>query len=225
MCLWVTPVACGRWGVPVGYRENDPTRGGYTVGCAHLKTLGTPAGVLTTVGQTVSLVGPLALVRPVVDVVVGGFGQHELGDACPPFESDRVVDLQEPLAFALVAGVPDGRVEHTRVPHQGRSGIEEPDVAVGNRDRLRVLKDVPARIEFEDVAGGVHGFAVANRFSVDPDAAGFDLFEDVAESEVDAVRLYLPVGDRFDVRGDERTGAKHTGGPTSERKAVSLSIE
>ena len=68
--------------------------------------------------------------------------QHELGDSGTGFELDGVVHLQQALAAALVAGVPDGRIQHTGVAKQRRPGVEETDVALRNHHPVGVLDDV-----------------------------------------------------------------------------------
>jgi aconitate hydratase len=141
---------------------------------------------------------------------VFGFGEDELGDAGAHFEFDRVVDLQEALTTALVAGVPDGGVEHTRVAHERRPGEDEADVVLGNPQPLAVTEDVATGVEREDPVVGFESVSVADSLALASDAPGRGLFEDGLDGQVDAVRLPGVRGDRVDVVGDESTGTEHT---------------
>ena len=58
----------------------------------------------------------LALIAPVVGSLVVGLREDELCDSGAGLDFDIVVDFEKSLAFPLVAGVPDGGVEHTGVP-------------------------------------------------------------------------------------------------------------
>jgi len=151
-------------------------------------------------------------------------GEHELGDACALDEFDVVMHLEEAFAAALVAGVPDGGVQHARVPHERRPRVDEPDVLLGDRDGLAVPDDVRpllevvragVRVAVFDVDGTADGLGVAflarpDLLVVETDAAGFALFEHRLQRQVDAVGLDLLGSCRFDVRCDERATAVHT---------------
>ena len=71
-----------------------------------------------------------------------GRREDELREPGAPLYGELVVDIEEPLAAALVARVPDGRVEHRGVAHERRPREDEPDVTLGDPDPLGVLGDV-----------------------------------------------------------------------------------
>ena len=140
-----------------------------------------------------------------------GSSQHDLPEARALLDLDGVGDLQQPLALALVAGVPNRGLQRRAVAHQRGSGEDEPDVFLGDPDGLGVPHHVPARIEVEHaiVALGFDFGAVGDGLAVATDPPDLVRFEHGFEREIDAVWLDLLLLDRADVVGDERAGAEH----------------
>ncbi len=141
-----------------------------------------------------------------------GAGEHQLCDAGPGLEFDGVVHLEQPLAAPLVAGVPDGGVEHTGVAQQRRAGVDEADVVFGDPDAVTVPEDVAAGVEAVDRRVVFDRLAlppVTDCFALAADPAGFDLLEDGPEREVDAVGLDLLLADAPELVGDELAAPEH----------------
>jgi len=162
----------------------------------------------------------LVLVGAVVSVRVAGFGEDELCDPGAAFEFDGVVDLEQSLAAPLVAGVPDGRIQHTGVAKQRRPRVEEPDVSLGDRDPLGVPHDVPAGVEAVQAVGGVEFAAVADSLVPALDAPRRRLFVDRPEREVDAVGLDLLRAEAVELCGDELAALEHARGSAAAAKTL-----
>ena len=147
------------------------------------------------------------LVCPVVRSCMIGLREDELGDPGAALDLDLVVDLQQPLAATLVAGVPYCRVEHTGVAHERGAWIDEPDVFLRNPDRLTVSRDVPPwreRVRPGVVRPGRLALpALADRLVIAGDPPRLNLLEDAPEGQVNAVWLDLIVVDRVNPFGDE----------------------
>jgi len=131
-----------------------------------------------------------------------------------------VVDLQQPLPAALVARVPDGRIEHTGVAKQRRPGVEKADVAIGDDHPVAVLDDVAARIERVDAVLGRDLAALADGLAVQTDTAGFDLFVHRAQRQVDAVWLHLRFGELVESLRHEPPAFEHTVAGTATAKTL-----
>ncbi len=124
----------------------------------------------------VHLSGSFALIAAVVGLVVSRVREDDLGDARAAFEFDRVVDLQEALAFPLVAGVPDGRVKHAGVAQQRRPREEESRGGHPDDDPVGVLDDVAAPVEVIDTVVGLNFLSLADSSVAAFDAPRLDLF-------------------------------------------------
>jgi len=151
---------------------------------------------------------------------VGRLGEDQLGDARPGFELDGVVDFEQPLAPALVAGVPDGRIQHTGVAQQRRPGVEKAHVSLGDDHAVAVLDDVAAPIERVDAVVGLEFAALANRLAVPPDTTGLDLLVHRAQRQVDAVWLDLCRRELVESLGHEPSAFEHTVAGTATAKTL-----
>ncbi len=153
-----------------------------------------------------------------------GFREDQLRHPRIRFDLHGVVDDQQSLAAALVAGVPDGGVEHAAVAHERRPGVDEADVPLGDVDGFAVSQDVAAGVEDVGVAVGLDFFAVTDSLVVAADPAALGDFEHRVGGQVDAVRLYLVGGSRREMVGDERSGTEHIRHSPAAHKTVTVVI-
>jgi putative Ca2+/H+ antiporter (TMEM165/GDT1 family) len=163
-------------------------------------TVSQALGSLAVCGSVVT-VRVFTVVRAGVRPLVVGRRQEELPDSRTRPDLDRVVDLEQPLAAPLVAGVPDGRLQRTAVAQQRRPWEDEPDVTLRNGDHLAVPDDVPTRLQPVQqfplaVAVRLHLPAVADPFAVGVESPRLDRLEHRADGEIDTVGLDLVVSER-----------------------------